>query len=285
MAIATATPATRTANVIRVPVLASYVGVLVVAEVLVAYVDGTGAFVWQEWGLALHIVLVFALLFHAVFAHATEPTYAHLLTALSLASLIRIFSLAVPRFTFDILTWLGLVSVPLLVTIVAVSYVQGLRRRDFGLGLRVLEPRNVLAQVGIALTGVPLGVLEYYLLAPTIPAPYPWIESLDVGVVTLLGASAVIFLATGVSEELIFRGILLKRAVEGLGSVRGVLLVSIVFASLHIFFRSAADLVFVFGIGLFYAVAVLRTRSLWGVIFSHSLGNVVLYLLAPFLLS
>ena len=54
------------------------------------------------------------------------------------------------------------------------------------------------------------------------------------------------------------------------------------FASLHIFFLNGRDLVFAFGVGLFYGFIVLKTRNLWGVILSHSLGNVILYLVAPF---
>ena len=92
-----------------------------------------------------------------------------------------------------------------------------------------------------------------------------------------------IFFATGFSEELIFRAILLKRAVEGLGQRGGLLYVTAIFASLHIFFLNGVDLVFVFAVGLFYGVVVLVTRNLWGVILSHSLGNVILYLVAPFL--
>lgn len=259
--------------------LAAYVGVLIAAEVLVAYVDpATGAFALQGWGLAVHILLVFALTFHGALVHPRDPTFAYLLSALSLAPLVRIFSLAVPRAwgtaPEDTLPWLAAVSVPLLVAVVAVAYVQKLRPKDLGLGLRSWKALGV--QTGIALTGIPLGLLEFFILRPR-----AWIVQLDLGLV--LGGTLVIFLATGISEELIFRGIMLKRAVEGLGAAPGLLLVSTVFVSLHIFFGSPADLAFVFAVGLFYGVAVLRTGSLWGVILSHSLGNVVLYLVAPFM--
>jgi membrane protease YdiL (CAAX protease family) len=39
---------------------------------------------------------------------------------------------------------------------------------------------------------------------------------------------------------------------------------------------------FVFAVGLFYGFVVLNTKNLWGAILSHSLGNVMLYLVAPF---
>src|SRR2546428_475098 len=108
-----------------------------------------------------------------------------------------------------------------------------------------------------------------------------WIAQLTFSSLVLGGI--VIFFATGFSEELIFRAILLKRAVEGLGTRGGLLYVTAIFASLHIFFLNGVDLVFVFAVGLFYGLIVLKTRNLWGVILSHSLGNVILYLVAPFL--
>ena len=74
----------------------------------------------------------------------------------------------------------------------------------------------------------------------------------------------------------------MRRAVEALGGRYGLLYVTAIFASLHIFFLSGFDLVFVFGVGLFYGFVALKTKNLWGVILSHSLGNVILYLVAPF---
>ena len=172
------------------------------------------------------------------------------------------------------LPWLALVSVPLLVSVAAVAYVQRLRPRD--LGLTFARWPEIVQQMAIALTGIPLGLVEFVILRP--PA---WIAGLTFGSLVLGGL--VIFFATGFSEELIFRAILLKRAVEGLGTRGGLLYVTAIFASLHIFFLNGVDLVFVFAVGLFYGLIVLKTRNLWGVILSHSLGNVILYLVAPFL--
>src|SRR5947207_10350677 len=139
----------------------------------------------------------------------------------------------------------------------------------------VRRVREVPLQFVVAMTGIQRGRLEYAILRPG-----PWIPPDSLG--WLLGGAVVIFLATGLSEELIFRGILLRRAVEALGGRSGLLYVTAIFASLHIFFLSGFDLLFVFGVGLFYGFVALKTKNLWGVILSHSLGNVILYLVAPF---
>ena len=277
----------------RWPYLVAYLLAVIAAEVLIAIPGGPTGLdrPFQSIGLSIHILLVFTLMFLSVVIQTKDATLAPLLVAASLASLVRVFSLAVPRYNFlglgpstrfpdpmtnplNTIPWLALVSVPLLVSVAAVAYVQRLRPRDLGLAV---DRWPVLAtQTAIALTGIPLGLLEFFILRPD-----AWIAGLTFGSVLLGGV--VIFFATGFSEELIFRAILLKRAVDGLGRRGGLLYVTAIFASLHIFFLSGVDLFFVFAVGLFYGVIVLKTRNLWGVILSHSLGNVILYLVAPFL--
>src|SRR5213594_2234550 len=270
----------------RWPYLLAYLAAVIAAEVLIAIPGPTSLTdrPFQSIGLGIHILLVFTLMFLSVIIQPKDATLAPLLVAASLASLVRVFSLAVPRYNFvaspetnalNTIPWLALVSVPLLVSVAAVAYVQRLRPRDLGLAVRSWP--EVVQQSAIALTGIPLGLVEFFILRP----PDAWIATLTFSSLVLGGI--VIFFATGFSEELIFRAILLKRAVEGLGTRGGLLYVTAIFASLHIFFLNGVDLVFVFAVGLFYGLIVLKTRNLWGVILSHSLGNVILYLVAPFL--
>src|SRR5947199_9315583 len=114
---------------------------------------------------------------------------APLLVAARLASLVRVFPLAVPRYNFvtapvtdplDPLPWLALVRVPLLVSVAAVAYVQRLRPRD--LGLAVHRWPEVAQQTAIALTGIPLGLVEFFILRPD-----AWIAQLTVGSLVLGG--------------------------------------------------------------------------------------------------
>ena len=292
MATAIATPHVESVRTSRWTYLLGYLAAVIGAEAFIAFPGGATVSdrPLQSIGLGIHILLVFTLMFLSVVIQSKDATLAPLLVAASLASLVRVFSLAVPRYNFlglsptsdfpipetnplNTIPWLALVSVPLLVSVAAVAYVQGLQPRDLGLAFRRWP--EIVPQAAIALTGIPLGLVEFYILRP--PA---WIGGLTFGSLVLAGV--VIFFATGFSEELIFRAILLKRAVEGLGPRGGLLYVTAIFASLHIFFLNGVDLVFVFAVGLFYGIAVLKTRNLWGVILSHSLGNVMLYLVAPF---
>ncbi len=280
-----ATATVQAASTARPPrwlVIGLVLGLLLLAEILIAIEvpratpSARATYPFQEAGLALHILLVFGLLFSAVFLQERDPVLSAFLVALSLAPLIRIFSLSMPRYwgieATDTLPWLAVVSVPLLTSVAAVAYVQRMRPRDLGLAF---DPwRKALVQAGIGLTGIPLGFVEYEILKPD-----AWIAS--AALAPILAGGLVIFFATGMSEELIFRGIMLRRAIESLGEYPGILFVTLVFTSLHVFFRNGYDLAFVFLVGLFYALVVVRTKSLWGAITSHTLGNVVLYLLAP----
>ncbi len=254
---------------------------IVIAEILVAISDPTNAsvFPYQQYGLTLHILLVFGLLFTAVYIQDRDIELSVFLVALSLAPLIRIFSLSMPRFwgtaVTSTLPWLAVVGIPLLTAAAAVAYVQQLPPWLLGLGIN--SWKELWVQVGLGLTGLPLGVLEYTILREA-----PWISGESITQVVYGGLT--IFFATGLAEEVIFRGILLRRAMEVLGRWTGIIFVTLVFAAMHIFFRNWFDLGFVFCVGLLYAIFVVRTKSLWGAIMSHTLANVMLYLIAPFLL-
>src|SRR3989441_10069927 len=203
----------------RWPYLVAYLAAVIAAEVLIA-IPGAAPFErpFQSIGLGIHILLVFTLMFLSVIIQPKDATLAPLLVAASLASLVRVFSLAVPRYNFiaspetnalNTIPWLALVSVPLLVSVAAVAYVQRLRPRDLGLAVRSWP--EVVQPSAVALTGIPPGLVGFFILRPA----DAWIAQLTFGSLVLGGI--VIFFATGFSEELIFRAILLKRAVEGLG--------------------------------------------------------------------
>src|SRR5256885_1254735 len=177
MATATATAEIASARTSRWTYLLAYLAAVIVAEILIAIPgppNGEGR-PFQPIGLAMHILLVFTLMFASVFLQTKDTPLASLLVAGSLGSLVRVFSLAVPRFNF--------IATP------------------------ETDPLNTI----------------------------PWLALVSVRL--LVSAPPV---------------------------------------------RHRLDRVFVFAVGLFYGFVGLQTKNLWGVILSHSLGNVILYLVAPF---
>lgn len=257
----------------RALLLVHYLAVLIAAELLIAFASVTG----NEWSALLGLILeIFLMLSFPVLASllvARDKPLASFLGALMLAPLLRVVSLATPVTPFTTIEWLAIISVPLLLAAGAVMHAQGLRPRDvfLSLGVRRYAPLTV----ALVAAGFAIGLLEFQVIRPE-----PWIEGSGSSEFPL--AVVAIFLTTGLTEELIFRGILLRTGIPLLGRRGAVAYVSVVFASLHIGFMSAPELLIAFVVGLVFGAVVLLTRSIWGAVGSHTLANVALYLLLPF---
>ena len=240
-----------------------FILLIVVAEVLTSFVS-------PSYGLLLHSLILLSLLVISSIMHGDSLVSGFYLS-LSLASLIRIISLSLPLANFPRYAWYIIVNVPVLVATVAMMRVRGVGFGDAG--VRLGRPGEVAL---IALTGVPLGFIDYLILRP---------ESIAAG----LSFSGVVLLAlglglsTGFVEELVFRGLMQPGAVEIFGERRGLVGVSAVFAALHIGWMSLLDLVFVFSVSLFFGYMVLRKGNIIGVTLSHGITNIVLFLVAPYL--
>lgn len=245
----------------EIRVFIGFILLIVLAEVLTSFIN-------PSYGLLLHSLIMLSLLVVSSITHG-EGSVSGFYLSLSLAPLIRIISLSMPLANFPRYAWYIVVNVPVLVATLAMMRVRGIGFKDAGVKFR--RPREV---AWIALTGVPLGFIDYLILRP---------ESIAAG----LSFSGVLFLAlglglsTGFVEELVFRGLMQPGAVEIFGERRGLIGVAAVFASLHIGWFSLLDLVFVFSVGLFYGFIALKKGNIIGITLSHGLTNVVLFLVAP----
>lgn len=246
-------------------ILVAYLAAVTIGEAFAARGEAFPA-------IAVHLAVLFSLVFHAATMSARAPDLARFLMAMSLAPILRVLSLSVPFWRFTIVEWLAIMSVPLLAACYAVLRALPLPLRAAGLNLGPV--RQLPWQVAVALTGIPLGAAEFLLLRPD-----PWIA--DHTLASLAFAIVAIALATGLAEELIFRGILQNVGNRVLGATSGILYVTVVFAALHLGSGNVADVAFAFLVGLFFAWFVLRTGSLLGVVAAHTLINVMLYLIVP----
>ncbi len=245
---------------LRFAIALAYLAVIALAEVVHTFVD-------LRLGLVLHGALLVVLLLHA--ALASEYPYHRLLLALALAPLIRMSSLAVPLLRFPQLYWYLIISVPLFIGAGLTARALGLSREQLGLTIR-----KVPLQLLVALTGITFGIVEYNVLKlePLIEEP-TW-ESLMVG-------GAILMICTGLSEELIFRGVIQRVSVQALGRF-GLVFTAMLFATLHIGWGSPLDVVFVFGVALLFGWVTESSWSLLGVTLAHGITNIVLFLVMPF---
>jgi membrane protease YdiL (CAAX protease family) len=86
----------------------------------------------------------------------------------------------------------------------------------------------------------------------------------------LLEAALAMAVAPAVGEELLFRGLLLRRLCERLGPTSGLLLSSLLFGAIHLDLAQGAAAVV---LGLYLGALTLRTGSIHAAIFCHGVNN------------
>ncbi len=247
---------------------AGTLGPFAAAELVTTYVDPIA-------GMALHAIVLSALILAAgLTAEARQDAEAahisRLLYALTLVPLIRIISLSMPLTRFDAALWYLMAGLPVFLAGVVIMGATGLRPGAIGLRLN----RSPL-QPAVMLLGFGLGFIEYQILRPE-----PLIAEATLARFVL--PALILLVATGFLEEFLFRGILQTVAAGAFGGL-DVLYVGVVFAILHIGYRSATDVAFVLIIALVYGWVVRRTGSIMGVSVSHGITNIVLFLVVPFI--
>jgi CAAX protease family protein len=243
----------------------AYAGLLVGAEVLVAAVD-------PRLGAALDAVLLILLLQHGA---RTAPTVERrLYWTLALVPLLRLLSLSLPLADFPGVWRYAVVAAPLLVAEVIAARAVGFGPTEMGLGWRW---RHLPLHILVGLIGLPLGLLEYVLLKPS-----PLATELSLGATWL--PAAVLLVATGLAEEVLFRGLLQRTSSALLGPWLGPLMITCVWTAMHAGIGSWPVLALTFLTGAMFAVFAGMTESVWGVTLAHGLINVTVFLIAPFLL-
>lgn len=199
---------------------------------------------------------------------ATAPARG-LFLALTLAPLTRLVTFALPLAVMPEVSWYAAVSLPLFVA--AVLAARRLQLAPAGIGLQF--GTGLPVQILIGLSGIVLGYAEYQIVKPA-----PLVRSLTLGEVWL--PALILMIGTGLFEELIFRGLLQRTAVDLLGR-NAVLYVVAVYAILHLGYKSATDLVLAAGLGLVFGVVAATTRSILGVALAHGLANVMVFIALP----
>jgi membrane protease YdiL (CAAX protease family) len=255
-----AAPAWQELSRLAVVVLLAYAAAIAAAEMVTVVVDA-------RWGVGLHVAILWALLLH--YALAKEVSEGKALLALCLAPMIRILSLGMPLEDVELVYWFLITGVPMIVAAILVARTLGLTRYDLGLTLGAIP-----VQLAIGALGVGVGIAEYFILKPD-----PLID--DLTWQQAWWPALILLVATGFGEELVFRGVMQSASRDVLGNA-AILYVAVVFAVLHVGYKSAADVAFVFLVALFFGWAVARTRSLLGVTLCHGIANTVLYVIVPF---
>ncbi len=244
-------------------ICATYLLLITCAELLTIY-DAKA-------GIALHAVILFALLLHSALKYDTDKNLSRFLMALVLAPLIRILSLSMPFVQFSRLSWFMLISISIFIAIFTCMWLQELRPEDIGLFTPHL--RNMPIEAGVILLAIPFGILEYQIWKP---AYLPGLE-----VTSFITSSLIFIVCTGFVEELVFRGLLQYNAIRLMSKWSGNLFVSTIFGVLHVGNLALLNCLLAFSVGFIYSMVREKTGSIYGISVSHGIMNTILFLVAP----
>lgn len=127
---------------------------------------------------------------------------------------------------------------------------------------------------------LPLGVTSCFLL---LPGSWSWHHFSGKQLAELLTSSIFYYgLATGIMEELVFRGIMMTELKKRYGSVLAIWAPSIVFASLHVIGRQLSWLSILLllvagtAVGVMFSLITLESRSVWNSALVHGVWNSII---------
>ena len=127
------------------------------------------------------------------------------------------------------------------------------------------------------LIGIPFGTIEYFILTPA-----PAFPTFAFGYFFRDLVFMFFFVALG--EELLFRALIQRNLSRAFGTTIGLVSASFMFAVMHLTWRSAPELVFVFFGGMVLGYLYYKTGSLTAPIVVHGVGNTVLVGVLPYIL-
>lgn len=226
----------------------------------------------SAWAIGFSLLLTLAI-YTLISLVRLEPAMARAAESLVIVPLYILFTSSLPWFFLQQDYLLSAVYSIILILILWHILGRGLSLKDLGIKWEGIAKYVLL---GFAV-GIPAGVIEYLILTP--PPPNPTFE-----IKYLLRDTVYMFFFVALAEELLCRGLIQPDLIEAVGKIRGILLAAALFAVMHLTWRSVPELFFVFAIGLVLGIVYHRTRSMPAVIIIHTVGNVVLVSVMPYLI-
>lgn len=228
--------------------------------------------IWRpEVGIISHAIVGISAAVMAAFLNDNSPMRKLLISILPIP-LVRIVSISAPIIQFTMVQWFLMMGALLFSSLVISIIIIGDPIERYGFRLPKRGTRYIEAI--IILSGLGLGFIEFQILEVDA-------ISLDTSPVKLLAPLSAIYLGTGLLEELLFRGVIQRHAIDSLGKVAGVALTTLIFMIMHTGWQSVPDIIFVGVVGGIFSIVVLKTGSLLGVSISHALVNLSLFIITP----
>ena len=218
--------------------------------------------------LVIDTAVLFASLNHAARRRNGERALA---LATAVVALERPLSLAVPSLGFGPADSYLLLAVPTTVGIALAARIAGYTRRDLGLAADAWVIRVAVALIPV---GLVIGVL-----LQQVARPLPIVG--DVSLASLGPALVAIVVATGLVEELLYRGLVQRAATQRLGIANGIVYASVLYSALAWTPWTPIGTLLVFFIALALGTMTRLTGSVIPAVATHASLNVGLLLVGP----
>jgi membrane protease YdiL (CAAX protease family) len=215
-------------------------------------------------GILFFAGLLLLLLLHT--AREADSQLTGLLLSIACVVVIRIASFSVPPESFSPTLWLLLTIACLFSGVMLLQRTLKLSAQDIGLTLK-----RPLIQIGVALSGILIGVIQFTILDTGQAVTTVSIAELSIaGFVSLVSQA---FL-----DELLFRGVL-QRSSSLIVGWWSVIYVSLLYSTLHLGYGSPLNLAFILIVALYFGLVRGLTNSIIGTIVAHVLANTALFVL------
>jgi membrane protease YdiL (CAAX protease family) len=222
--------------------------------------------------VALHGLVLVTLLAHG--ALTTHPRRREILLSITPVPLAAILAAAISGRPMSEMVAAVVVMALVCVGLVRIARQLGYSRRDLGLRLTI---RGALSVIPLVAIGAQIGMLEYDLRRPL-----PLADSMTPE--AAWPAALGLLFTTGIAEELVYRGLLQRATVRAFGPVGGVVLTAAIFGLLADGVSLSPErLGLAVLAGLVFGLTAYWSRSIVGPIAGHATINIVLFLVAPFL--
>lgn len=229
------------------------------------------AFVSISIGVIIYLTILISLLITALIKYQ-KPSY-QLFSALTLIPLIRIISVSLPMTGLTEVLGIVAVSVPLFITGVLIVKIVSIT--PAAMGFRI---KNLHIQLLIALLGLPLGFIKFFMLQPDI-------KYISVAPVKILIWVIVLIICVGLLEEFIFRGIIFSVVHRFLGYKKTIIITSLLYAALAISSKSLLNVIYAFLISILFCQIFIWKESIVGISLAHGIINITFYLICPHIFS
>jgi len=248
--------------------------VLVIAAICLGITFCEWVFAYHDVAYGIILALFLSLIIYMVIPLVKMGTaFTDCAESLVLIPLYILFTSSLPWFFLSQEWLLPAVYLTVLALCAWHIYRKNISLRQIGLHKNKLL-RYTLAGI---LVGIPLGIIEYFVITP--PPSFPTFE------IKYLVRDLIYMVAfVGIAEEVLFRGLIQRDMMNLLGWKWGLLGASLMFSVMHLTWRSVPELGFTFVVGLIFGYLYYRTQSLTAPIIAHGVGNAILVAVMPYLM-